>query len=70
MVKNMKENFFIETNTPDISTTFANNGRLIRGENIWTYERDGKSAIALDPEAAVKAAEGYGEGIIVWKGGE
>lgn len=66
----MNAEFFIEINTPDVRATFANGGRLVRGEVFWTYERDGRSAVAKEPEIAIKGAEGYGEGIEVWKGGE
>lgn len=62
--------FFIENVSPDITATFANGGRLIKGEVLWTYERDGRSAVAIDPEVAVKGAEGDGRGIQVWNGGE
>ena len=66
--KNMTPEFFNEIIRPDVCVTFANGGRLVRGETLWTYERDGRSCIALEPEQAVIGAEGDGKGILVWKG--
>lgn len=62
---------FIEQNMgPEITAIFTDGGILVREVDIWKYERDGKSSIALEPEMAVKGAEGYGLGIEIWKGGE
>lgn len=62
----MTKEFFIELNTPDIRASFANGGELRKGQVLWSYERDSKSAIAREPEMAVIGAEGDFRGKVIW----
>lgn len=46
----------------EITAVFSSGAVLERRGDIWTYDFDGRSSAARDPEHAVRAAEGISRG--------
>ncbi len=72
--ENMKIEFIDQNIISEVTASFAQGGMLIKSGLLWSYERDGKSCTAREPEYAVIGAEGLLRGQEIWnsidKGGE
>ena len=68
--KNMIKEFFIEEIGPEVIASFASGGVLARSGDIWSYERDGRSCVAREPETAIEGAEGILNGVRILRGSE